>query len=552
MKPFLLGVLYKGGGHALVVCGSEGVKNGYYKIAICDPNGCPILNEATNEVSNYHTEYSYLMIKTDYSEFHMENNNGLTLYAKKIDSDNFKELKYVTYEDAYSRASSKNTNSCEVVVNVDSSFYATTDAGTYLSYDGENFTGTAEVESATSAVKSDGESGTSWIIKLPDVNKVEFSDISDNIEVDCLFDTDEYMSVSGQDIDSISFEDDKGISVNGSNAAYTTYIAAKDNDNTLVQVTGETTGEVNYGYNGAKIKIEGVNDGSEIIINKITDTGAEELDKTSDLVVSIENDKTNSSGNSASEGNGTGTGKKPGSGSSSGNGNGTGSGSNTNTGNQPNSGTSAPKKGTVLKSGKNSYKVVKKGSAVAFTKTTSKAAAVTAPATVKIGGIRYKVISIADNAFKNNKKIAKVTIGKNVASIGKNAFSGCKKLKAVTIGKNVTILGTGAFKNCTALTKITIPNKVASIGTSAFSGCKKMTSVAVGTGLKKIGKEAFKGCSRLRIIIIKSTKLKSVGKNAFKGIKPTAKIKVHSKKLPKYKRLLKNKGQGKKVKIIKW
>lgn len=210
-----------------------------------------------------------------------------------------------------------------------------------------------------------------------------------------------------------------------------------------------------------------------------------------------------------------------------------------------------PKKGSVLKSGKNSYKVTKAGSTVAFAKTTSTSSTITVPATVKISGITYKVTSIAANAFKNNKKVTKVKIGSNVTSIGNYAFSSCKKLKTVTIGKKVTSIGTGAFKNCIALTKITVPSKVTSIGASAFSGCKKLTTVSISTGLKKIGKEAFKDCTKLKTITIKSTKLKSVGKNAFKNIKSTAKIKVPSKKLSAYKRLLKGKGQGSKVKITK-
>ena len=69
--------------------------------------------------------------------------------------------------------------------------------------------------------------------------------------------------------------------------------------------------------------------------------------------------------------------------------------------------------------------------------------------------------------------------------------------------------------------------------------------------LKKIGKETFKGNSKLSSITIKSTALKSVGKDALKGIQSNAKIKVPAKKLSAYKKLLKNKGQGKKVKITK-
>lgn len=104
------------------------------------------------------------------------------------------------------------------------------------------------------------------------------------------------------------------------------------------------------------------------------------------------------------------------------------------------------------------------------------------PATVKIDGKSYKVTGIAANAFKGNKKLKSVTIGKNVKTIGKNAFNGCKNLKK---------------------------------------------------------------------IVVKSSKLtkKSVGSKAFKGIYSKAKIKVPKSKLKAYKKLLKSKGIGAKVKF---
>lgn len=55
------------------------------------------------------------------------------------------------------------------------------------------------------------------------------------------------------------------------------------------------------------------------------------------------------------------------------------------------------------------------------------------PAAVTIKGVRYQVTSIKANAFKNCKKLKKVTIGKNIKTIGKNAFYGCAKLNSITI-----------------------------------------------------------------------------------------------------------------------
>lgn len=150
----------------------------------------------------------------------------------------------------------------------------------------------------------------------------------------------------------------------------------------------------------------------------------------------------------------------------------------------------APVKGEKLtdKKSKAIYKVTKsdiKNGTVEYTKNTNaKATGITIPSSVKIDGITYKVTSIAAGAFKDNKKITKVTISSNITKIGAKAFFGCKKLKNITI---------------------------------------------------------------------KTTKLtaKTVGSKAFKGISSNAIIKVPSKKLSSYKKLLKTAGAGSKVKIKK-
>ena len=170
-----------------------------------------------------------------------------------------------------------------------------------------------------------------------------------------------------------------------------------------------------------------------------------------------------------------------------------------------------PKKGAVVADDKGTgdYKVTDAAKkAVTYqTPANKKLATISVPATVKIGGVTYKVTSIADSAFANNKKITKVTIGSNVTTIGKKAF----------------------YK-CTSLTKITIPSKV-----------------------KKIGKQAFYGCKKLKTVTIKTTKLtgKNVGSKAFKGIHAKATIKVPKSKLKNYKKLLKAKGVSSIAKIKK-
>ena len=65
---------------------------------------------------------------------------------------------------------------------------------------------------------------------------------------------------------------------------------------------------------------------------------------------------------------------------------------------------------------------------------------------VTIDGVTYKVTSIGAKAFKGNKKITSVVIGKNVKNIGSKAFFNCKKLKKVTINsKKLKKIGKKAF-----------------------------------------------------------------------------------------------------------
>ena len=72
---------------------------------------------------------------------------------------------------------------------------------------------------------------------------------------------------------------------------------------------------------------------------------------------------------------------------------------------------------------------------------------ITIPATVTYQKMKFKVTEISKNAFKKQKKLTKVTIGKNVTKIGANAFYGDKKLSKVTIkGKNLKKIGKNAFK----------------------------------------------------------------------------------------------------------
>ena len=157
---------------------------------------------------------------------------------------------------------------------------------------------------------------------------------------------------------------------------------------------------------------------------------------------------------------------------------------------------------------------------------------------VTIKGYKYTVKNSSEVTFTGvkNKKVKKISIPATVKI--KN-----KKYK-------VTAMSEKSLKGVKAKTVI-VGNNVQTIGNSAMENCKQLTSVTLGKNVKKIGKNVFKSDKKLKSITIKSTKLKSVGKNAFKGINSKAKITVPKKKYTSYKKLMKGKGQGKQVKIVK-
>lgn len=113
-----------------------------------------------------------------------------------------------------------------------------------------------------------------------------------------------------------------------------------------------------------------------------------------------------------------------------------------------------------------------------------------------VGGYKYKIMNaktdgkgevaltgVANKKGKSIKVADTVTIGGRkflITSIGNNAFSGCSKATSATVGKNVTKIGSKAFYNCKNLKKITIKStKLKSVGAKAFKGIHKKATIKV-------------------------------------------------------------------------
>ncbi len=101
------------------------------------------------------------------------------------------------------------------------------------------------------------------------------------------------------------------------------------------------------------------------------------------------------------------------------------------------------------------------------------------------------VVKIADEAFKDNLSIKRVTIPASVKEIGADAFSGCTALERVIFEDDTDMktLGSSIFFN-TGLVYIELP-RTANIPTSLFLQCSKLKAVFIKAGVTGVGIGAF-------------------------------------------------------------
>lgn len=110
-----------------------------------------------------------------------------------------------------------------------------------------------------------------------------------------------------------------------------------------------------------------------------------------------------------------------------------------------------PKAGKKYKRAGIIYKILKSSSktrTVKVIKAEKNIIKVKIPAFIKIKGHKYKVVSIASNAFVKCSRLKKAVIGKNIKNIGKKAFYKNKGLGNIKIkSKKLKRIGSSAFKN---------------------------------------------------------------------------------------------------------
>ena len=136
------------------------------------------------------------------------------------------------------------------------------------------------------------------------------------------------------------------------------------------------------------------------------------------------------------------------------------------------------------------------------------------PGTIEVGGQKYKVTSIGDDAFVWCAGLDQITILEGVTSIGDYAFSYCPSLTQIAIPESVTSIGQGTFAYCSSLKEVAIPEGVTSIGDYAFHRCDGLTQIAIPESVTSIGQGTFAYCSSLKEITIPEG-VTSIGDSAF-------------------------------------
>lgn len=148
------------------------------------------------------------------------------------------------------------------------------------------------------------------------------------------------------------------------------------------------------------------------------------------------------------------------------------------------------------------------------------------------------IMSIGEEAFKNNKKITKVIIPKTVTSIDKRAFYGCTNLKGVYFvddkevdftasdfvpTSEMTLIDRGAFEGCTSLEILDLSNiKVITVAREAFKDCESLKNIVKSTAIGTMHDRAFIGCKSLTSIDV--SELHSAGSNVFSGCEQLSSI----------------------------
>ena len=164
---------------------------------------------------------------------------------------------------------------------------------------------------------------------------------------------------------------------------------------------------------------------------------------------------------------------------------------------------------------------------------------ISVPASLTYNNGTVKVAGVAEEAFKDNTVLQKVTFAATASSdyllFNPSCFEGCENLQAVVLTNPSSTASqrkcyySRAFKNCTSLKQVGATDSRVQLGSNSYSaisynadnqeevfmGCTSMTYLAYQFSSTKIGKAWFKDCTSLKTLNLVNAG--AIGESAFEG-----------------------------------
>ena len=127
-----------------------------------------------------------------------------------------------------------------------------------------------------------------------------------------------------------------------------------------------------------------------------------------------------------------------------------------------------------------------------------------------------KVMSIEEEAFRDNNKVREITILNGIKIIKNAVFINCNNLEKVTLPSSINSIGDSAFSQCKKLTTIFMPKRMQYLGNNVFEGCESLESIDIPEGVSRIGYDFAANCYSLNSVNIPSS-VNTLSPGAFSG-----------------------------------
>ena len=137
-------------------------------------------------------------------------------------------------------------------------------------------------------------------------------------------------------------------------------------------------------------------------------------------------------------------------------------------------------------------------------------------------GYTNSLYALGDDAFSNNKNLATLTILSNKLNLTSDgelitAFTDCPNLKSITVTKsNIETIMPKVFRSFPYVKTITLPYNIKHIGRMAFGGMINLETIYLPYLLNSIDAYAFYDCFQLKNFRF-TDNLKFIGDNAFRS-----------------------------------